>query len=418
MTVCPLICPACARRLQRLPDRRFNALGVHGVRQQSTVTPTRSSSSPPPRHSPFLSSPTDQLAAQASRPRPRTPIRIPASAVAYRWETNEPTPAQLSQADAFFLRHDPTFLTSEPLFRNMTRDSPTPEVVFLGRSNVGKSSLLNALLGASICHTSSKPGRTRYMNGISVHDGRLIVLDMPGYGRASREEWGSEIIKYLVGRSQLRRAFLLVDARHGPKETDLHLLSILRTHAIPHQVVLSKVDRVLFPQHPRFPSPAKLQWHLTQLQTSLHELRPLLQPSPASGPPALGEILSCSAETATDGRGIKKRAQAKKQSTMKMKVKLKMGGAGTKGRVGAVSSRPPGPDALGVSNLRFAVLAAVGLDRSLGLGKSGLPRGLAPASGIDHGTTARGKEEVDRNLADDADDDEDGDGGEIEDGSR
>ncbi len=73
-------------------------------------------------------------------------------------------------------------------------------MAFLGRSNVGKSTLLNALLGRRICHTSSRPGRTRTMNAISVHGGRLHVLDMPGYGHGSRREWGREIMKYLAGR--------------------------------------------------------------------------------------------------------------------------------------------------------------------------------------------------------------------------
>ena len=84
-----------------------------------------------------------------------------------------------------------------------------PEVAFLGRSNVGKSSLLNALMGKKICHTSSKPGRTRSMNFFAVGGedgygnlGRLAVLDMPGYGKGSREEWGREIMKYLLGRKQ------------------------------------------------------------------------------------------------------------------------------------------------------------------------------------------------------------------------
>jgi len=84
-----------------------------------------------------------------------------------------------------------------------------PEVAFLGRSNVGKSSILNALMGRHICHTSSKPGRTRSMNFFAVggedglgSNGKLAVLDMPGYGKASREEWGTEIMKYLTGRGK------------------------------------------------------------------------------------------------------------------------------------------------------------------------------------------------------------------------
>jgi GTP-binding protein len=85
-----------------------------------------------------------------------------------------------------------------------------PEVAFLGRSNVGKSSLLNALMAQkNLCYTSAHPGKTRTMNGFSVggpdgmgNPGRLTVLDMPGYGKGSREEWGKEISKYLLGRKE------------------------------------------------------------------------------------------------------------------------------------------------------------------------------------------------------------------------
>lgn len=82
-----------------------------------------------------------------------------------------------------------------------------PEVAFLGRSNVGKSSLLNAIMGKEICWTSSKPGRTREMNafgigGTKCGESKVVLLDMPGYGKASRAEWGVEIMKYLQGRRQ------------------------------------------------------------------------------------------------------------------------------------------------------------------------------------------------------------------------
>ena len=128
--------------------------------------------------------------------------------LAYYWDTAAPTPTQLRRAENFFCSTSPKLLFSATKFRTVT-NSTVPEVAFLGRSNVGKSSLLNALMEQKMCHTSSKPGRTRSMNFFAVggedghsSPGKLVVLDMPGYGKGSREEWGSEIIKYLCGRKQ------------------------------------------------------------------------------------------------------------------------------------------------------------------------------------------------------------------------
>lgn len=126
----------------------------------------------------------------------------------YHWDTPAPTPAQLQRAMKFYKSSPPTLLFSSTTFRNV-HTSSLPEVAFFGRSNVGKSSLLNALMGQDICHTSSKPGRTRSMNFFAVggedgqgNKGRLAVLDMPGYGQGSHAEWGREIEKYLKGRKQ------------------------------------------------------------------------------------------------------------------------------------------------------------------------------------------------------------------------
>ena len=140
--------------------------------------------------------------------------------LAYYWDTVAPTPLQLQQAEKFFLAAPPKLLYSATKFRSVN-NSTIPEVAFLGRSNVGKSSLLNALMGQKICHTSSKPGRTRSMNFFAVggedgvgSPGRLAVLDMPGYGKGSREEWGPEIMKYLIGRKQYTKLILGVGRSH------------------------------------------------------------------------------------------------------------------------------------------------------------------------------------------------------------
>lgn len=142
----------------------------------------------------------DQATSQTSRSPPeREYLKISDNDLADRWETVEPTPSQLRYADLFFQAQPPKFMWSAAKFRTIDF-ADAPEVAFLGRSNVGKSSLLNAILGRKICHTSSKPGRTKTMNAISVNGGKLAVLDMPGYGKGSRAEWGKEILKYLSER--------------------------------------------------------------------------------------------------------------------------------------------------------------------------------------------------------------------------
>ena len=131
------------------------------------------------------------------------------SSPSYYWDTKAPRADQLKQAQEFFSKGGPPkLLFSSTKFRNVHM-SDLPEVAFLGRSNVGKSSLLNALMGWEMCHTSSKPGRTRSMNFFAVggedgrgNPGKLAVLDLPGYGKGSQAEWGPEIMKYLIGRKQ------------------------------------------------------------------------------------------------------------------------------------------------------------------------------------------------------------------------
>jgi GTP-binding protein len=124
-----------------------------------------------------------------------------------------------------------------------------PEIAFAGRSNVGKSSLLNALTGRkALARTSNTPGRTRQLNFFDL-DGRLTLVDLPGYGyaRASKSDiaaWTALARQYLAGRATLRRLYLLVDGRHGLKDSDRELMDLLETAAVPYRVVLTKVDKV------------------------------------------------------------------------------------------------------------------------------------------------------------------------------
>ncbi len=124
-----------------------------------------------------------------------------------------------------------------------------PEIAFAGRSNVGKSSLLNALTNRkTLAKTSNTPGRTQQLNYFNL-GGALHIVDMPGYGYAkvSKEkvaEWTQLIKDYLRGRPTLRCVMILVDSRHGIKETDIELMKLLDETAVLYRIVLTKTDKV------------------------------------------------------------------------------------------------------------------------------------------------------------------------------
>jgi GTP-binding protein len=124
-----------------------------------------------------------------------------------------------------------------------------PEIAFLGRSNVGKSSLVNALTGRrTLARTSNTPGRTRQIN-FFVLDRRLMLVDLPGYGYAAASKsavsaWTRLVQHYLRGRASLRRVCLLVDSRHGITEPDRPVMQLCDAAGLSYQVVLTKIDKL------------------------------------------------------------------------------------------------------------------------------------------------------------------------------
>jgi len=128
-------------------------------------------------------------------------------------------------------------------------ESGLPEIAFAGRSNVGKSSLVNALTGRkALARTSDTPGRTQQLNFFNI-GGRLIMADLPGYGYARApkgevESWTRLVKAYLMGRPQLRRACMLVDSRHGLKANDRKVMKELDAAAVSYQIIMTKADKV------------------------------------------------------------------------------------------------------------------------------------------------------------------------------
>jgi len=124
-----------------------------------------------------------------------------------------------------------------------------PEIAFAGRSNVGKSSLINALTGrTSLARTSNTPGRTQQLNFFDLGK-RLMLVDLPGYGFAQAPKdqvavWTRTVNDYLRGRVVLKRAFVLIDSRHGLKDVDREVLTMLDKAAVIYQLVLTKADKI------------------------------------------------------------------------------------------------------------------------------------------------------------------------------
>jgi len=163
-------------------------------------------------------------------------------------EESEDAQAALEEAGRLLFAKECRFVTGVV---SMERLPPAgaPEIAFAGRSNVGKSSLINALTGRnSLARASNTPGRTQQINFFDL-DQRLTLVDLPGYGyaKAPKEQvaqWTALVNAYLRGRQSLRRACVLIDSRHGLKENDLEVMTMLDKAAVPYQIILTKTDKI------------------------------------------------------------------------------------------------------------------------------------------------------------------------------
>lgn len=161
--------------------------------------------------------------------------------------TTEEKLQRLEKGISFF-RKPCEFVLSVANLKQLPADDLV-EVAFAGRSNVGKSSLINALFGQKkLAKTSATPGRTQQLNYFRL-DNKLYLVDLPGYGFAKApkdivKSWQNLINTYLVGRASLRRVFLLIDSRHGIKKIDEEIMDMLDTAAVTYQIVLTKIDKV------------------------------------------------------------------------------------------------------------------------------------------------------------------------------
>ena len=187
---------------------------------------------------------------------------------------DSPSPFEIEQGRKLFVS-DIAFLKGVV---GMTHLPPADriEFCFAGRSNVGKSSLINALTNRkTLARTSSTPGRTQEINFFTVDESHYMV-DLPGYGYAKAPvetvaKWQRLLKQYLSGRVNLRRVFLLIDSRHGAKAVDEEIMTLLDQAAVPFQVVMTKTDKI----------------RETELKKSLETTRLALQKHPAAFPTLL-----------------------------------------------------------------------------------------------------------------------------------
>ena len=160
----------------------------------------------------------------------------------------EPEPEALEAGRKLFL--GPCDFVKGVVAMDGLPDADRVEVCFAGRSNVGKSSLINALTGRkALARASNTPGRTQEINFFDLGEGALWLVDLPGYGFAQAPvdvvaRWQALLKAYLAGRANLRRAFVLIDSRHGVKAVDHEIMDLLDKAAVSFQVVLTKADKM------------------------------------------------------------------------------------------------------------------------------------------------------------------------------
>lgn len=153
------------------------------------------------------------------------------------------------EAGRLLFARDWSFVRGTPDLDHLPPDD-RPEIAFAGRSNVGKSSLINGLTGRQrLARASNTPGRTQELNFFTDPAHQLFLVDMPGYGfaqapKAKVDEWNRVLRAYLAGRRSLMRVFVLIDARHGIKPPDEEILNLLDGAAVSYQVVLTKADKI------------------------------------------------------------------------------------------------------------------------------------------------------------------------------
>lgn len=161
--------------------------------------------------------------------------------------TPEYSQEKLKEAEAFF-KQPCEFVLGVAKLEQLPL-SEMPEIAFAGRSNVGKSSIINALTGKKgLAKTSNTPGRTQQLNYFNLAD-KIYIVDLPGYGYAQAPEnmvkqWQKLIFAYLQGRVNLKRVFVLIDSRHGIKKVDLEIMEMLDKAAVTYQIVLTKIDKI------------------------------------------------------------------------------------------------------------------------------------------------------------------------------